>query len=220
MHNEYGAALFTMGEFGRAGLGADAHTQAQKRSPMIHAFTRRPRLRRMLMRLLAVVAVMGRIEPAAAQIYEWVDDANSRHFATSLESVPPEVRSKARMVVEGAASTTSDVVSPSSASTPSEADGSRSVTPTSRREKETSATFASGWDAGFQAAVEQQPICPLEPEVVVLESRPPAVINIPRYDPAGIYYRSPYEGSMTVPFDQGRSRGLTHRQLEEQRGRK
>lgn len=227
MHDEYGAAVFRTGAFERARLVAGPRTQAQKRSTMTQVFMQGPRLRRMVMCLVAVVSLTGRIEPAAAQIYEWVDDANSHHFATSLESVPPEARSRAQIVVEEAAPKTSDVVSPSSASTPSEADGSAGVAPTTQRDKEASASFetgwdvgfGAGWDAGFRAAAEQQPLCPAEPEIIVLESRPPAVVNArPYYDPAGIYYRPSYEGSMTVPFDGGRSRGLTNRQhLKEQR---
>jgi hypothetical protein len=78
------------------------------------------------------------------------------------------------------------------------------------------AGFGAGWDAGYRAAQQEQPICPAEPEVVVLES--PAVINVPRYDPTGAYYVSPYEGTVSVPFDGGRSFGLTRRQqIQEQR---
>ena len=197
----------------------------QRRISITHVFTQRPRLRQLLVCVVALATLMGGTGPAAAQIYEWVDDANVRHFVTSLESVPPEARSKARIVVEGAESTPNDGVSSSNAGTPSVADATKGVTPTTRTEKETATTFATGWDvgfragwnAGFQAATDRQPICPVEPSAVVLDSRPPVVLNVPPYDPAGVYYRSPYEGSMTVPFDAGRSRGLTRRQLEEQR---
>ena len=75
------------------------------------------------------------------------------------------------------------------------------------------AGFGAGWEAGYRAAADEAPECPAEPQVVALESRPPVVISVPVpfYDPSGAYYRSPYNGLLTVPFDDGASRGLTGR---------
>jgi hypothetical protein len=72
--------------------------------------------------------------------------------------------------------------------------------------------FEAGWSAGFRAAAEQQPVCPAEPAMIVLESRPPVVVNVPRFDSSNSYYSSPFAGGLTVPFDDGASRGLTRRQ--------
>jgi hypothetical protein len=173
------------------------------------------RLRRFGIAVTLLVALPGAFEPVSAQIYEWVDAAGDRHFETSLEQVPEEERAQARIVV--------------GAGTPRTADGaSAAITPaqpnTDERARDDS--FESGWDAGFRAgwetgyrtAAEEQPVCPAEPAAVVLESRPPVVVNVPRYDPSGAYYRSPYGGLLTVPFDDGASRGLTTRnQIQERR---
>jgi hypothetical protein len=163
---------------------------------------------------ILLVALSGAFDPISAQIYEWVDAAGDRHFATSLEQVPEEVRAQARTVV--------------AAGTPSTADGASAAMTAGKPnpdQSERDDSFESGWDAGFRAgydagyrtAAEEQPVCPAEPEAVVLESRPPVVVNVPLYDPSGAYYRSPYDSSLTVPFDDGASRGLTSRNLIQER---
>jgi hypothetical protein len=161
--------------------------------------------RRVMIHAMALLFSLATIDVARAQIYEWVDDANVRHYANSLDRIPEEHRDGAKLIV-GALP-----VAPESppASEPGEAE----------REMENEERFASGWDAGFdagweagfRAAEEQQPVCPAAPVVVTMES-PPVVLNVPRYDPSGAYYRSPYAGGLTVPFDDGASRGLTQRQ--------
>jgi len=39
--------------------------------------------------------------------------------------------------------------------------------------------------------------------------------SLRRYDPSGLYYSSPYQGTLTMPYNSGYSRGLTLRQLQE-----
>lgn len=177
---------------------------------------RQRKLRRIVIRVAALVGLM--CEPARAQIYEWLDDANDRHFANSLEQVPPDKRASVEVMMSDAPTREDSDVPPPNASAPSETDPRTNPT---LQEDADSDPFASGWDAGFDAGwdaglralAEEQPVCPAESEVIVLESRPPVVVNVARYDPAGVYYRSPYGGTVTVPFDDGASRGLTRRQL-------
>jgi hypothetical protein len=157
-----------------------------------------------------VVALSGAFESISAEIYEWVDGAGDRHFDTSLEQVPEEARAQARIVVGAVTPGTADGVSSASTSTAAE--------PTPEKNQRDD-SFESGWDAGFRAgwetgyrtAAEEQPVCPAEPGIVALESQPPVVVNVPPYDPSGAYYRNPYGGLLTVPFDDGASRGLTSR---------
>ncbi len=153
---------------------------------------------------------------AAAQIYEWVDDANNRHYANALDSIPKEARANARVVVkepmtrEGAQVSTSDVgEGRDQPPAPSKQGGDRFGSAWDP-------AFRAGWDAGHSAGVQEQSAYPAQPPTIVLESAPPVIVNVPRYDPSGLYYRSPYAGTVTAPFDGGRSRGLTVRQLEEQ----
>jgi hypothetical protein len=80
------------------------------------------------------------------------------------------------------------------------------------------AGFQAGWDAGNRAAAQEQPVCTSEPQVVVLESQQPVVVSMPSYDPSGVYYRSPYDGLLTQPFDNGVTFGLTTRgQIQQMR---
>lgn len=183
---------------------------------MTQACDRQQRFREILIVLLTTVALLGAASGAAAQIYEWGADANNRHYANSLDSIPEEARSSARLVVdeppprEGAEVSTSNV------------DEGRDQPPVSSREP--GEPFGSGWDLAFRAGweaghsdgVQEQSVYPTQPPTFVLESAPPVIVNVPRYDPSGLYYRSPYEGTVAAPFDGGRSRGLTMRQLQEQ----
>ncbi len=99
---------------------------------------------------------------------------------------------------------------------------------------EVARAFDSGWARGFQAGLEQcRSICPTEQPVYVLPPPPyipaappyipaappydPYLSGVPLYDPYGEYYVSPYQGTVTAPFDGGRSRGMTLRQQQQER---
>jgi hypothetical protein len=161
---------------------------------------------------LTIAALLATANGVAADIYEWVDDANNRHYANSLDSVPAEVRTKARIV---ARETTPQAGAEVSTSNGGEGDRPLDQPPTGD-------SFASGWDMGFRAGweagyrtgVAEQPVCPAQSSPIVLQS-PPVIVDVPRDDPSGLYYSSPYQGTLTMPFDAGRSRGLTVRQLQE-----
>lgn len=163
-----------------------------------------------------VVALPGAFEPSRAQIYEWEDDARVRHFDTSLEQVPEEARAQARLVVPAGSASIADGASDTSAATAAEPNTDASESDDSY-ESGWDAGFSAGWEAGYRTGADEQPMCPTEPEVVVLESQPPTVVNVPTYDPSGAYYRSPYGGLLTVPFDDGASFGLTSRSQIQQR---
>jgi hypothetical protein len=163
--------------------------------------------------MLAGVLLIAASSLAAAEIYEW-DDSNGRHFSDSLEAIPKDSRAQARLVVKEEAS--------------APAPPAPATDPSAVREEDASNSFASGWDTGFeagwraalQAAAAEQPECPIEPEVIVLQSAPPVTLNVPAYDPTGAFYQTPYTGTVTVPFDNGRSRGLTRReQMQRLQGR-
>jgi hypothetical protein len=159
--------------------------------------------------LLAAVLIGGPCTAALAQIYQWTDESGVRHFANSLDRVPEEARDRAEVVVN----------SPPSAAGGSEQTATAPGSPEENDQAEEQDPYVSGWESGFDAGWyaamrardEEQPVCPAEPQVVVLESRPPVVLNAP-YDPTGAYCRSPYTGTITVPFDYGASRGFTARQ--------
>jgi hypothetical protein len=163
--------------------------------------------------LLIAMLLIARPVLTRAEIYEW-DDGNGRHYADSLEAIPKDSRAQARLVVKE--------------EPPAPAPPEPATDQAAQREEQASNSFASGWDTGFeagwqaglQAAVAEQPECPIEPEVVVLQSAPPVTLNVPAYDPTGAFYRSPYAGTVTVPFDGGRSFGLTRReQMQRLQGR-
>lgn len=169
--------------------------------------------------IAALLSSAGGARSAAAQIYEWRDSVNDRHFSTSLDDVPDDLRASAKLVVEGPrAQSSAEAMTPMSE--PTEPDETADVSD----DEKPAEPFAAGWDAGFDAgwdaamrtAAEEQPECPSEPQVVVLQSAPPVVVGVPAYDPTGAYYRSPYEGTVTVPFDDGASRGLTRREVIQQ----
>jgi len=169
--------------------------------------------------LVTIVALLARANGVAAEIYEWADDANNRHYANSLDSVPARARTKVRIVAKEALATEATPQAGAEVST-SNGDKGRQR---SQDHPPSGDSFASGWDTGFRAGweagyrtgVAEQPVCPEQPPPIVLESGPPAIVDVPRYDPSGLYYRPPYQGTLTMPFDAGRSRGLTLRQLQE-----
>ena len=184
-------------------------------------FTGYQRTTRTLMSVAALVVLIIPNVPARAEIYEWVDNENNHHFVTALDHVPPVARAKARLVAQGEPP---HVGGDATTSVVGEAGPGTAQAPAAPTDEIAPDAFASGWDAGFRlgwdvgyrAAQDEEPICPTEPEVVVLES--PVVVSVPLYDPTGAYYVSPYQGTVTVPFDAGRSRGLTRRQqIQEQR---
>lgn len=163
----------------------------------------------------AVVIAITRLAPG--DIYEWTDE-EGRHFADSLEAVPEGARSRARLIVEAPEA-------PPTALAPDRV-GEEEVDAERATEPEETTAFSSGWDrgfeagwaAGYQAAKAEEPVCPTEPEVMVLET--PVFLPPPPYDPTGSYYVSPYAGTVSVPFDEGRSRGLTRReQMQRLQGR-
>lgn len=170
---------------------------------------------RMLSAIAFVIALSVTLTTAVrAEIYEW-DDAEGRHFADSLEAIPKEARAGARLIVNSATSPP--------APAPAAADTEQAPAPEAEANTRVATAwdsgFEAGWNAGYDAAVQREPVCPTEPDVIVLQSAPP-VVNVPAYDPTGAYYRSPYAGSVTVPFDGGRSFGLTRReQMQRFQGR-
>jgi hypothetical protein len=156
---------------------------------------------------------MAAANGVAADIYEWVDDAHHRYYFTSLDAMPAAARAKARIVVRE--------TPPQAGADVTISDGGEGVQRADQ--PSTDESFASGWDmgfwagweAGYRTGVAEEPACPVQPQTIVLQSGPPVIVEVSRYDPSGAYYRSPYEGTLTVPFDAGRSRGLTLRQLQE-----
>jgi hypothetical protein len=168
--------------------------------------------------LSVAVLVLGLAPSARAQVYEWVDEAGDRNYVNSLDQVPQEKRSSAKVVV-GGATKGADETAPSTTTNQGAPDRNNGETQRNDADNE---RYASGWDAGFaagfdagtRAAVQEQPVCAAEPAVVVLESRPPSVLlNVPPFDPTGAYYRP--NGSVSVGFDDGASRGLTHRERDQ-----
>lgn len=149
---------------------------------------------------------------AGAQIYEWVDESGVRHFTNSIASLPDMARTQVRVVVEAFPTSSSDDASGESRVQPNTGQGASEA-----RQQSANDAFEAGWSRGFAAAgVDHAAPSPVQPPVVIAGGSQPIVVEMPRYDPSGLYYRSPYTGTMTVPFDRGRSRGLTHRLQAEQ----
>jgi len=165
------------------------------------------RVRHLGIAVAVLVAASGAFETIGAQVYEWTDNNGDRHFATSPEQLPDEARDKARVVVNAAprAEAPSDVIT-STTPQPNANDGERDTLFASGWD----AGFGAGWQAGYRAAAEEQPECQAQPQVVVLQSQPP-IVNVPLNDPSGAYYRPP--NTLSVPFDDGQSMGLTSRGL-------
>ena len=155
---------------------------------------------------ILLLAILGAAEASRAQIYEWTDAAGDSHYDSSLEAIPDDRRAQARLLIPASPET---AAAPSDASESNANDEEGAAADTLAAEWD--AGFDAGWVAGYRAAVEETPECPVVPEPVVLESRPPVVISVPFADPSGAYYRSPYGSMITVPFDDGASRGLTGR---------
>jgi hypothetical protein len=167
------------------------------------------RLRRLRVAAILLLAVLG-VEASSAQIYEWTDEAGDSHYDSSLELIPEDRRAQARLFVPAS--------QPAAPSEPAQSENDQDAAAADDLAAEWDAGFDAGWVAGYRAAVEEAPECPVVPEPVVLESRPPVVISVPFADPSGAYYRSPYGNMITVPFDDGASRGLTGRsQIQQQR---
>ncbi len=180
------------------------------------------RFRGVLVGLLSVATLLAWASGVDAAIYEWVDNADDRHYVSSLDLVPAEARAKARLVVSEtpppaiADVSTSEAVADGSTSDSDEGDRGFDRSDASERFASSwDLGFRAGWEAGYRAGIEEQPVCLAQPPVIVLESSSPPIVNVPRYDPSGLYYRSPYQGTLTLPFDGGRSRGMTLRQLNE-----
>jgi len=173
-------------------------------------------LRRFALHVVAVFALLpwlGQFSPAEGQIYEWVDSANDRHFANSTERIPEEERSSATLIVKaGAAPSGGDAPTAAGEDDDAEAPESDEASDEDAIAQEWEEGFRAGWEEGFRAASEEQAAAGAEPVVVVVDPLPP-IVNVPRYDPTGAYYLSPYTNTVHVPFDDGASRGLTRRRL-------
>jgi len=160
---------------------------------------------------LVVLCVTG--GPAKAQIYEAIDATGTRHFTNLLCSLPEAARAGARVLVDAAPLSKADEdASVSAEDAPS--NGTAEDVPESQRS--IAEAFQAGWSGGFGAG-QQAAVVPPHPPVVIVPSPPPVVVSNAPYDPAGLYYQSPYSGTITTPFDGGRSRGLTRRQQLEDR---
>jgi hypothetical protein len=165
--------------------------------------------RRWAAQLAALVIVVA---PAYAQIYEWLDDNNNRHFVNSLERVPAEERDRAKLVA-GSVPRESAYDNPPP-EPPARPPADNKKTESDRGEERFAsgwdAGFTAGWDAGTRAAAADAPICPADSAVVVMESQSPVVVSVPRYDPTGAYYRP--SSRLSSGFDDGASIGQTQRQ--------
>lgn len=157
--------------------------------------------------------------PLAAQIYEWVGDDGTRHFTDSKDGVPEAESSRVRLFMAPAPMSRIDdgyEDVPASRVDDTEDKVQRRLERERQRSLAEAEALHRGWQLGFEAAEAQRlpAVIQIEPPVVVLEPPPPPipVVESPRYDPSGQYYVPPSEDAMTVPFDRGRSRGLTHRQ--------
>jgi len=177
--------------------------------------------------LAALCAGVATLSPAEAQIrketqiYEWVDRAGTHHFTNSLESVPEEARARAQLFAEQGPVSSSEHTAPLSKVDEAPVTVVYQV-PGGKTEPAGSgsaAAFDVGWISGYNAAVEHgAAVCPAEPPVVLTRG-PELMSRLPLYDPSGQYYRSPYAGTVSVPFDRGRTFGLTRRQQAQERRR-
>ncbi len=155
--------------------------------------------------LLAAAILAG---GALSQIYQWTDENGDRHFTSSLESIPEPQRSKAKLVVEPRPTPARQEASPAA---PPRREALPPPQPPPPERTAQAGEFEAGWVEGFHAAMEQaSALCAARPPAVI--QQPPPLSPAPFYDPSGLYYRPPYQGMVTVPFDQGRTRGLTRRQ--------
>ena len=170
-------------------------------------------LRRLAIAVAILIVLPGGFARISGEIYEWVDESGDHHYNTSLDQVPEDRRAEARVVVRAASSSSTDTAV-ANAPTPGTDEGAHAASFQSGWDE----GFQAGWDAGYRAAAQEQPVCTAEPQLVVLESRTPVVVSAPNYDPSGVYYRSPYDGQLTQPFDNGVTFGLTTRgQIQQMR---
>ena len=162
----------------------------------------------------AALAVSTVAAPGSSQIYEWVAPDGTRHFTTSMDHVPEQGRADARVYVEAGPMSTIEDESPMStidepvAAAGESADLDEDADRDMDEEGERLA-FEDGMVQGLAAGFAQRVD---EPPVVVVQSPAPVVI-VQRDDPSGQYFIPPLQGTLSVPFDGGRSRGLTRRQL-------
>jgi uncharacterized protein DUF4124 len=70
---------------------------------------------------------------ARAEIYEWSDDTGTKHFTTSLERIPAEHRSSARVMVNDKSAAKADRSEPAAAPQPAASEKSRGVGPRARK---------------------------------------------------------------------------------------
>jgi len=171
----------------------------------------------LLVALAVVAALMSGTEPVRAQIYEWTDNQNARHYANSLEGIPADERGDAKVVVGASTRPSSDtsvvvreeqVVTERPAREPDVEEEARLESSAARWQ----AGYDAGWLAAQRAAAAEQPVCPAEPAVVVVDSRPPVNVNVPRNDPSGAYSRPPAVNNVEGPFDDGAALGMTYRE--------
>ena len=126
--------------------------------------------------LVTIVALLARANGVAAEIYEWADDANNRHYANSLDLVPTAARATARLVVTDARPPADAEVS---ASNGDEDDRRQDQPPTEHPSASGSDLgFRAGWEAGYRVAVEEQPPYPAQLPVIVFESGPPVIVDV------------------------------------------
>jgi hypothetical protein len=160
---------------------------------------------------IAALAMLFASGPANAQIYESIDATGVRHFTNLVRSLPEAARGGARVFVDAAPSPKPDDGRSLAAQEMPAEDVSRQG---QAEEVAVAEAYQAGWSGGFGAGQQAVIVPPLR--VVVVPSPAPVVAAAAPYDPAGLYYQSPYAGTLTRPFDGGRSRGLTlRRQLEE-----
>jgi hypothetical protein len=147
---------------------------------------------------LAVCACAG---AARAEIYEWRDSSGTRHFTNNRESVPPEHREAARVVL----------VEPPSA--PQAALPEAPVEPAPREAQVVYDELAlqRAYEAGVRDGIGlAAPPEPAETAGVQIQG-PLAVANANNVDAGwGVPYYQPF---VTSSFDRGRSRHLTLRML-------
>ena len=132
---------------------------------MTQACKRQQRFRGVLISLLTVAALLARANGVAAQIYEWGDDGNSRHYANSLDLVPTAARATARLVVTDARPPADAEVSASNG----DEDDRRQDQPPAEHPSASGSDlgFHAGWEAGYRVAVEEQPPYPAQPPIIV-----------------------------------------------------
>lgn len=177
---------------------------------------RHHQFRRAAIAVAVLAGLISGVNPVGAQIYEWTDAQNARHYANSLEGIPPDERGDAKVVIGASTGSSSDASPPvrdqqaieQPARQPDVDEEARVEASTARWQ----AGFDAGWEAAQRAVAAEQPVCPAEPAVVVVDSGPPVNVNVPRNDPSGAYTRPAPVGNVAGPFDDGGSMGMTYRE--------